>query len=62
MVEVIEKILDLVAQFINKIFLFQIDFNGKYVAIGKIILAFLFITLTICFILDALGIVNNEGE
>lgn len=60
MYDVIKNILDLCAEFINKIFLFQVEFNGESVAIGKIVLAFLFVALTIYFIFDALGIVNNE--
>ena len=61
MVEVIENFLDMCAEFINKIFLFEVDFDGSFVPIGKIVLAFLFVVLTIYFVLDALGI-NNEGE
>lgn len=62
MVEVIENLLDMCANFINKIFLFEVEFNNSYVPIGKIVLAFLFVTLTIYFVLDALGIVNNNSE
>lgn len=61
MVEVIRNFLNLCADFINKIFLFEVDFNGSYVPIGKVVIAFLFLVLTIYFVLDALGI-NNEGE
>lgn len=60
MYDVIKNILDLCANFINKIFLFQIEFNGESVAIGKVVLAFLFVALTIYFIFDALGINNEE--
>lgn len=62
MYDIIKNILELSASFINKIFLFQIEFNGESVAIGKIVLAFLFVTLTIYYIMDALGILDNEGE
>lgn len=60
MVEVIRNFLNLCADFINKIFLFEIDFNGSYVPIGKVIIAFLFLVLTIYFVLDALGINSEE--
>lgn len=62
MVEVIENFLDMCAEFINKIFLFEVDFDGSFVPIGKIVLAFLFVVLTIYFVLDALGINNDVGE
>lgn len=63
MKEIIENILGMVAEFINKLFLFEVNFfEANYVPIGKIILAFLFIVLAIYFILDALGIVNNGGD
>lgn len=60
MYDIIKNILDLCANFINKIFLFQVEFNGESVAIGKVVLAFLFVALTIYFIFDALGINSEE--
>lgn len=64
MKEIIENFLSMVAGFINKIFLFEVNFHDQntYVPIGKIVLAFLFVALTIYFILDALGIINNGGD
>ena len=61
MYDVIKNFLSMCAEFINKIFLFQIDFGSESVAIGKVVLAFVFVALTIYFICDALGI-NNVGE
>lgn len=60
MYDIIKNILDLCANFINEIFLFQVEFNGESVAVGKIVLAFLFVALTIYYIMDALGILDNE--
>lgn len=60
MYDIIKNILDLCANFINKIFLFQVEFNGESVAIGKVVLAFLFVALTIYFIFDALCINSEE--
>lgn len=63
MYEIIEKLLILWADTINKIFLFEIQFDSnEYIPIGKIITAFIFISLVIYFILDAMGILDSEGE
>lgn len=63
MVEIIEKFLILAADFLNKLFLFEVEFNpGEYVPIGKIVVAFIFITTSIYLILNALGISESEGE
>lgn len=63
MYEIIEKLLILWADTINKIFLFEIQFDSnKYIPIGKIITAFIFVSLVIYFILDAMGILDSEGE
>ena len=62
MVEIIKNFLDLSANFINKLFLFQIEFNsGEFVPIGKIAVAFIFITYSIYLILDCFGILD-KGE
>lgn len=62
MVEIIKNFLDLSAQFINTLFLFQVEFNvGQYVPIGKIVTAFIFIAVSIYLILDAFGILD-KGE
>lgn len=62
MVEIIKNFLDLSAQFINTIFLFQVEFNtGQYVPIGKIVTAFIFVAVSIYLILDAFGILD-KGE
>lgn len=62
MVEIIRNFLDLSAQFINTLFLFQIEFNvGQYVPLGKIVTAFIFIVVSIYLILDAFGILD-KGE
>lgn len=63
MYEIIEKTLILWADSINKLFLFEIQFeNNDYVPIGKLITAFIFIVFVIYFILDAMGILDSEGE
>lgn len=62
MVEIVKNFLDLSAQFINTLFLFQIEFNvGQNVPIGKIVTAFIFIAVSIYLILDAFGILD-KGE
>lgn len=62
MVEIVRNFLDLSAQFINTLFLFQIEFNvGQYVPLGKIVTAFIFIVVSIYLILDAFGILD-KGE
>lgn len=62
MVEIIKNFLDLSAQFINTIFLFEVEFNtGQYVPLGKIATAFVFIAVSIYLILDAFGILD-KGE
>lgn len=62
MVEIIKNFLDLSAQFINTIFLFQVEFNtGQYVPIGKIVTAFIFVAVSMYLILDAFGILD-KGE
>lgn len=63
MVEIIKKIIDLSTDFINQLFLLEIEFNaGQYVPIGKIVTAFIFIAYSIYLILDCLGILDNKGE
>lgn len=63
MVDIIERYIDLIGDFINYLFLFQIEFNpGEYLPVGKIVLAFLFIATSLYFILDAMGIIEGGGE
>lgn len=59
MVEIIENFLILTADFINKLFLLEVEFNvGSYVPIGKIVVAFVFIAVTIYLICDAFGLLE----
>jgi len=60
MYEIIEKILDMAADFINTIFMFKVDWNGTDIVIGKIVVPFIFIALSIYLILDALGILGGD--
>lgn len=63
MYEIIEKLFILWADTINELFLFEIQFENKnFIPIGKLITAFIFIVFVIYYILDAMGILDSEGE
>ena len=63
MVEIIENMLDLTATFINTLFMLEVEFNpGQFVPLGKIVVSFVFIAVSLYLILDALGILGDEGE
>ena len=63
MVEIIKNFIDLSTDFINNLFLLEVEFDyGKYVPIGKIVTAFIFIAYSIYLICDSLGILDNKGE
>lgn len=63
MIDVARNIIDLVVQFINDCFMYQIEWeSGQYIPIGKLITAFTFIVIVIYFLLDALGIINKKGD
>ena len=63
MVEIIERQVKLAADFINKLFLYQVEFEytGDWIPVGKIVTAFLFFIFSLYFILDAMGVLD-EGE
>lgn len=63
MVEIIRNFIDLSTDFINNLFLLEVEFDyGKYVPIGKIVTAFIFIAYSIYLICDSLGILDDKGE
>lgn len=62
MVEIIENLLIMAADFLNSIYLFEIEFNpGEYTQVGRIITGFVFIVVSLYLSLDATGILD-EGE
>lgn len=63
MIEIINSFIDMSTNFINQIFLFQIEMRpSEWIPIGKIITAFVFFAFAIYFILDAMGILDRGGE
>lgn len=63
MVDIIKSIIDLITSFINGIFNFQIEFiDGHPVAIGIVVIAFIFIVVSIYLIFKALGIIKESDE
>lgn len=63
MIETIKAILDLLLQFINAIFNFEVDFvNGQTVKLGYIVVSFIFIITALYLILRAIGIKFNKGS
>lgn len=61
MVEIIRKLIDLSTSFINKIFLLEVEWDaGQYIAIGKIVVAFVFAALTLHMFFDALGLLGED--
>lgn len=64
MIDVAEKVALMMANFINKVFLFEIEFQntGEFIPIGKIILAVSFFIISIYLIMDAMGYTDTEGE
>lgn len=63
MVDIIKSIIDLLTQFINGIFNFQVEFiPGQNVAIGVIVVSFVFFVLSIYLILRALGIIKEGSD
>lgn len=63
MVDIIKSIIDLLAQFINGIFNFQVDFiPGQNISIGVIVVSFVFFVLAIYLILRALGIIKEGSD
>ena len=62
MYEIIQNFLDMVANLINAIFTFEIEWKPEQiVAIGKIAVSFVFIVVAIYLIVDALGLLDEEG-
>lgn len=61
MIDIIENFLNMVADIINKIFLFEVEFSsGEYIPIGKVVVAFVFIAVSLYLILDAFGILGGD--
>lgn len=60
MIEVIRGFLDMTAKFINEIFLFQVEWDGQMIPIGKIYLAGSFIIISLYLILDSFGLIGGE--
>lgn len=61
MIEIIKKIIDLATTFINNMFLLEVEWEaGQTIAIGKIVVAFVFVVLTIYMICDALGLLGED--
>lgn len=55
MIEVIYSIIDLINNFINKLFNFKIDFaNGEEVSIGIVVVAFIFFVLVVYLLINAI--------
>ena len=60
MVEIIKNFLILCADFINKLFDMEIEWQvGQNVPIGKVVLAFIFLAFTIYFIVDCMGLLDG---
>ena len=61
MVEIIRNLIDLMTDFINMMFEFQIEWEpGQNIAIGKIFVAFIFAVFTLHMIFDALGLLEED--
>lgn len=62
MIEVIDGFLGMIASFINRIFLFQIEWEaGQMLPIGKIVVAFSFVATSFYLIFDSFGLIGG-GE
>jgi len=60
MYEILGNIFIMAADFINQIFELQVEWQaGQMVAIGKISLAFMYLALTIYFIVDCMGLLDG---
>ena len=60
MIEIIKEIIKLITTFINGIFYLEIDLTETVdVYIGVLVIAFLFIVLSIYFIFKAIGLVGG---
>lgn len=60
MVEIIRNFLILCADFINKLFDMQIEWQtGQSVPIGKVVLAFIYLAFTLYFIFDCMGLLDG---
>lgn len=63
MVEILEKFIDMSADFINYIFELKIEFrSGEDLQIGILVLAYVFMVYTIYYLFDAFGLLEEEGE
>lgn len=60
MVEIIRNFLILCADFINRLFDIEIEWQtGQIVPIGKVVLAFIYLAFTIYFIVDCMGLLDG---
>lgn len=62
MIEVVEGLFKMVADFINWFFTLNIDLtNGVNVSIGELVTLFVFTIGAIYILFSAIGIINNKG-
>lgn len=62
MIEIVQNIFALMSQFINGIFNFQIELvEGEPIAIGIVVVSFLFIVISLYLILKAIGVIGGDN-
>lgn len=60
MIDIIKSIFDLMINFISTIFDFKIDFDGKQISIGIIVVAFVFLVFALYFILKTFKVIGDD--
>jgi len=63
MIECIQGIFSLLAQYVNWFFSLQIDLSSEVnISIGELVTIFLFVVLALYILLSAIGVINNSKE
>lgn len=63
MIEILKNLIDIVVQFINSIYNFEIDFYDDHkIKVGTFFIAVLLFGLLIYVVLNTLGFLDNKGD
>lgn len=63
MIDIIKNFIDIIMRFINTLFFLKVELiNGKEIALGYVVVAFIFIVVALYLILNAAGVIKKGDD